>query len=99
MDAGLVSPNDHDVRLVSYVRPYSSGEQRSLLLVELGGRDDSTVAQIGQLAELVGGSAARPCGLAYIGVKGFLLRLSTGDVALCHAPAAGDQVHEHPEEW
>src|SRR5512146_90192 len=78
-------------------RNRSGGENLGLLALELVGRDDSAVTQVGQLGQLVG-RCLRARGLPDVAAElpVLLLRLLHGP--LVHLAAAGDQVDQDTDQ-
>src|SRR6516162_11296324 len=74
-----------------------SGQDLGLLALELLRRDDTPVAQVGELGQLV-----RRAGLARdlldVPAERLVLLLSPLGSPLLHAAAAGDQVHQHTDQ-
>src|SRR5215471_19937241 len=75
----------------------ASGQDLALLAFELVGRDDAPVAQVGQLAQLVR-SAFGARSLLDVLTELLLLKLRVLLGVLMHLAAAGDQVHQNPDQ-
>src|SRR5262249_45706966 len=74
-----------------------SGQDLGLLAFELVSGDDAPVAQVSQLAQLVR-CALRARGLLDVLTKLLLLKLRVPLSVLMHLAAAGDQVHQDPDQ-
>src|SRR5580704_2061514 len=84
-------------RRVSGRPPDSSGGQDlRLLLLELLGRDDAPVAQVGELGQLVG--RIRTCDLLDVAAGCLVLLLRRLYAVLVHLAAPDDQVDQDPDE-
>ncbi len=78
-------------------RPGAAQARICLLAVELLGRDDASVAQVGELGQLVR-RTLRARGLLDITAQLLLLTLHLPHLTLMHLAAADDQVRQHPDQ-
>src|SRR5215475_6933004 len=76
--------------------PRRSGQDLGLLPFELLGRDDTTVAQVGELGQLIR-RALRSGGLLDVGAELLILALRLLHRVFVHLAAAGDQVDQHAD--
>src|SRR5690349_14015102 len=75
----------------------SGGQYLGLLALELLGRDDSLVTQVGQLGQLVG-RGRRTGGILDVGAEVLLLPLGILLRPLLHLAATGDQVDQDADQ-